>query len=166
MVAPGQPPGVRKKTSFWLAAARGREGCRRLTAIVPGDSDPGFRKHGTFALSLCKDDSEATRALIALARKDESAKVRSQALFWLAQSAGRKVSDTIDDAIRNDPDTEVKKQAVFAFSQMPEGEGVPELIRVAKTNRNPEVRERAVFWLGQSRDPRALDFIEKVLTSP
>ena len=47
---------------------------------------------------------------------------------------------------------------------MPDGEGVPQLIRVAKTNRNPEVREQAVFWLGQSEDPRALDFIEQILT--
>ena len=35
--------------------------------------------------------------------------------------------------------------------------------RLARTNRNPEVRCQAVFWLGQSRDPRALDLIEGVL---
>ena len=73
-------------------------------------------------------------------------------------------AEAIDGAIRNDPDTEVKKRAVFALTQMPDAEGVPQLIRVAKTNRNPEVREQAVFWLGQSEDPRALDFIEQILT--
>jgi len=162
MIAPGEPWTLRKKAAFWLAAARGAAGCRRLVAAVPSDADDGFRKHGTFALSLCKD--QATEALLRMARKDSSSKVRSQALFWLAQHAGRKVSEALDQAIRDDPDTEVKKQAVFAFSQMPDGEGIPELIRVARTNRNPEVRERAVFWLGQSNDPRALDFIEEVLT--
>ena len=30
---------------------------------------------------------------------------------------------------------------------------------------NPEVREQAVFWLGQSKDPRALAFFERILTS-
>jgi hypothetical protein len=35
---------------------------------------------------------------------------------------------------------------------------------VAKTNRNPEVRKQAMFWLGQSNDPRALDFFEQVLS--
>jgi hypothetical protein len=163
MIAPGEPRILRKKAAFWLAAARGGAGCRRLAAAVPTDSDDGFRKSGTFALSLCKDD-QATEALLRMAKKDSSSKVRSQALFWLAQHAGRKVSEALDQAIRDDPDTEVKKQAVFAFSQMPDGEGIPELIRVARTNRNPEVRERAVFWLGQSNDPRALDFIEEVLT--
>jgi len=37
------------------------------------------------------------------------------------------------------------------------------LIQVARTNRNPEVRKRAIFWLGQSKDERALSFIEEVL---
>jgi HEAT repeat protein len=46
---------------------------------------------------------------------------------------------------------------------MPKDEGIPLLIEVARTNRNPEVRRKAVFWLGQSRDPRALDFIEEIL---
>jgi hypothetical protein len=47
---------------------------------------------------------------------------------------------------------------------MPKDEGVPKLIEVAKTNRNPEVRKQAMFWLGQSNDPRALDFFEQVLS--
>ena len=51
----------------------------------------------------------------------------------------------------------------FALSQMPKEDGVPKLIQVAQTNRNPEVRKQAMFWLGQSNDPRALEFFEKVL---
>ena len=70
----------------------------------------------------------------------------------------------ITGAIDNDPDTDVKKKAVFALSQMPKDEGVPKLIEVAKTNRNREVRKQAMFWLGQSNDPRALEFFEQVLS--
>jgi hypothetical protein len=47
---------------------------------------------------------------------------------------------------------------------MPKDEGVPKLIEVAKTNRNREVRKQAMFWLGQSNDPRALEFFEQVLS--
>ena len=67
-------------------------------------------------------------------------------------------------AIDNDPETEVKKKAVFALSQLPKDEGVPKLMDVARNNRNPEVRKQAMFWLGQSHDPRALAFFEKILT--
>ena len=52
---------------------------------------------------------------------------------------------------------------MFALSQLPKDEGVPKLIQVAENNRNPEVRKQAMFWLGQSQDPRALVFFEKVL---
>jgi hypothetical protein len=34
---------------------------------------------------------------------------------------------------------------------------------VARTNSNPAVRKRAMHWLGQSKDPRAIDFFESVL---
>jgi HEAT repeat protein len=102
--------------------------------------------------------------MIRMAKDDESAHVRSQALFWLAQKAGKKAVGTITGAIENDPDTEVKKKAVFALSQLPKDEGVPKLIEVAETNRNPAVRKQAMFWLGQSNDPRALAFFEKILS--
>jgi hypothetical protein len=46
---------------------------------------------------------------------------------------------------------------------MPKDQGVPLLIQVAKTNTNPVVRKQAMFWLGQSKDPRAVDFFEAVL---
>jgi HEAT repeat protein len=102
--------------------------------------------------------------MIRMAHDDESTHVRGQALFWLAQKAGKKAATAITNAIDNDPDTEVKKKAVFALSQMPKDEGVPKLIQVAETNRNPAVRKQAMFWLGQSNDPRALAFFEKVLS--
>jgi|HubBroStandDraft_3_1064219.scaffolds.fasta_scaffold1360629_2 hypothetical protein len=47
---------------------------------------------------------------------------------------------------------------------MPKEEGVPKLIQLAQGNKNPEVRKQAMFWVGQSTDPRALEFFEKVLT--
>jgi HEAT repeat protein len=92
--------------------------------------------------------------------------VRGEALFWLAQKAGRKAAGAITDAIEQDPETKVKERAVFALSQLPTDEGVPRLIDVARANRNPAVRKQAIFWLGQSRDPRALAFFEEILARP
>jgi HEAT repeat protein len=91
-------------------------------------------------------------------------RIRGQALFWLSQRAGDEALKTIGTAVSDDPELEVKRRAVFALSQLPRGEGVPLLIDVARTHRLPEVRRQAMFWLGQSRDPRAVDFFEQVLT--
>jgi hypothetical protein len=38
------------------------------------------------------------------------------------------------------------------------------LIDVAQHDRDRSVRRQALFWLGQSKDPRALDFIRDLVT--
>jgi hypothetical protein len=162
-VAPQQPSELRKKAAFWLGAARGKSGFALLQKMAKSEADSDVRSQVTFALFVSKEPG-ATEEMIRMAHDDESAQVRGQALFWLAQKADKKASEAITGAIQSDPDTEVKKKAVFALSQMPKDEGVPKLIDVARTNKNFEVRKQAMFWLGQSNDPRALAFFEKILT--
>lgn len=158
-----QPEKLRRQAIFWLGSARGRRGFVIVSRIVKEDPSDKIRESAVFALAESKEP-EALSAVVAVAHNDPSPLVRGQALFWLAQKAEQKMAEaSIRDAIANDPETEVKKKAVFALTQMPNGEGVPMLIQVARTNRNPEVRRQAVFWLGQSKDMRALAFIEDVL---
>ena len=160
--SPGQPEGLRKRASFWMGAARGVAGLAQLEKMARTDPSSDVRAQVSFALYVSKEPG-ATEEIIRMAREDESPHVRGQALFWLAQKAGAKAEHAITEAITNDPDTEVKKKAVFALSQMPKDEGVPKLIEVAERNKNLEVRKQAMFWLGQSEDPRALAFFERVL---
>jgi HEAT repeat protein len=162
-VAPDQRESLRKQAAFWLGAARGKSGVSLLEKMAKSDPSPEVRSQVAFALHVSKEPS-ALDDIIRMAHEDPSAHVRGQALFWLAQKAGQKAAATIQGAIDNDPDTEVKKKAVFALSQLPKDEGVPKLIEVAQTNHNPAVRKQAMFWLGQSHDPRALDFFEKILS--
>ena len=161
-VSVDRPEWLRQETAFWLAAVRGAPGFSTLQKMAQSDPSDDVRAHVSFALSVSKEPAALTE-MIRLAREDLSPRVRGQALFWLAQKAGTKAESAITGAIQNDPDTEVKKKAVFALSQMPKDEGVPRLIEVAQTNKNPEVRKQAMFWLGQSQDPRALAFFEKIL---
>jgi len=161
-VAPGQPDSLRERTSFWLGNARGRRGYEILSRLVREDSSERVREQAVFALAQSKEP-EAVRAIIEVAKADRSTRVRSQALFWLSWKAGEESAKAITDAIENDPETEVKKAAVFALFQLPKDAGVPRLIEVARTNRNPAVRKQAMFWLGQSKDPRALAFFERIL---
>jgi HEAT repeat protein len=159
----GEPESLRKQTAFWLGAAREEAGLTVLEKMAKSDPSSEVRSQVTFALSVSHEPG-AVEEMIRMAHDDQSTHVRGQALFWLAHKAGQKAVGTITGAIENDPDTDVKKKAVFALSQLPKDEGVPKLIEVAQTNRNREVRKQAMFWLGQSHDPRALAFFEKVLT--
>lgn len=162
-IAPSQPERMREGAALFLGIERGKSGFEILKSVVRQDQSDSFRKKALVAFAK-SDQPEAIPELIYLARNDSASQVRSQALFWLAQKGGKKEAEQITDAIQNDPETEVKKKAVFALSQMPKDEGVPLLISVARTNKNPVVRREAIRWLGFSNDPRALDFIEQILT--
>jgi hypothetical protein len=103
--------------------------------------------------------------LIAIAKDDRRERgVRTQAVFWVGQAAGEKASEGLaqlaGDAAE---DRDVRLQAVFAISQR-HAEGVGMLINIARTSKDPEIRKQAIFWLGQSHDPRAIDFFEAILT--
>lgn len=158
----GEPSSLRRQAAFWLGAARGKAGLAALEKMAKTDPSSEVRAQVAFALSVSHEPG-GVEEMIRMAHEDESSHVRGQALFWLAHKAGQKAVGAITGAIENDPDTDVKKKAVFALSQLPKDEGVPKLIEVAQTNHNREVRKQAMFWLGQSNDPRALAFFEKVL---
>jgi len=161
-VAPDQPEKLRERAAFWMGAARGKAGFDMLKSLAHSDRDDRFREKLMFDLSVSKEPG-AVDTLIDSAHHDESPHVRGQAIFWLAQKAGKKAEGAITEAIERDPETEVKKKAVFALSQLPKDDGVPLLIQTARSNSNPVVRKDAMFWLGQSNDPRALEFFEQVL---
>ena len=147
-------------TLHWLTGISPVSSLDWLATLATSDAHH-VANHATMAIAM-HAAPQATDRLIAIARGNHTADVRGAAVFWLAQRAGDKAAGAISDAL-DDPDTEVKKKAVFALSQLPKNEGVPKLMEVARTNKNPEVRRQAMFWLGQSRDPRAIEFFEQIL---
>lgn len=147
----------------WVMGVPQAASLKYLSQQVDGQTSRTVMDAALFAISQ-HEGASALDLLIRFAKTHASPHVRGQALFWLAQRAGERAAATITNAIENDPDTDVKKRAVFALSQLPNGEGVTRLIEIARTQRNREVQKQAFFWLGESKDPRALAFIEDVLT--
>jgi hypothetical protein len=49
------------------------------------------------------------------------------------------------------------------LTQSKQPDAIPAIIRIAREDKAQQVRKKAMFWLGQSRDRRALDFLEQVL---
>ena len=54
-------------------------------------------------------------------------------------------------------------QAVRAISERSADEAVPLLIKIAKTHPNQLVRRQAIRALGESGDPRAVEYFREVL---
>ncbi len=168
LIAPNEPERVRERTAFWIGTTRGAPGVDMLKRMLANDTSEKVREQVVFALSQSGQPAGMT-AVLDTARNDKDPRIRSRALFWIAQkaageqAAGQQARDAINRAIENDPERSVKEQAVFALSQLPGDQGVPLLINVARNNPDPAVRKKAFFWLGQSKDPRALDFFAQVL---
>jgi HEAT repeats len=146
----------------WITGVAASQSVTMLSRFTVADAPRRVADGALAALSMHADPS-ATTTLLAVARNGGTSHLRGQALFWVAQRAGDRAAPAIAEAIERDPDTEVKKKAVFALSQLPRGEGVPRLIDVAEHHSNAAVRRQAMFWLGQSKDPRALAFFERIL---
>lgn len=104
--------------------------------------------------------------LIRIARNSSiRTSVRKQAVFWLSQEASAEATRGLTELAESErEDQDLRKQAVFALSQLRNGEGVPTMIRLARADKDPVIRKQAIFWLGQSGDPRAVDFFAEVLT--
>jgi HEAT repeat protein len=142
--------GVRDAVEFLLDNAARGSGSAARDAIFP---------------ATIADSVTVWPRLLAIA-KDESRErgVRTQAVFWVSQAAGDKATEGLAEVVGDAAtDREVRLSAVFALSQR-HAEGVPILINLARTSKDPQIRKQAIFWLGQSKDPRALEFFEAVLT--
>ncbi len=142
--------GVREATDWLLDVA----------AVSPGKA----ASQAIFPATLADSVSIWPR-LLRIARDESRPRdARTQSVFWLGQAAGDEATKGLADVV-DDPngDREVRKSAVFALSQQ-HGNGVEYLLKIAQGNKDKEIRKQAIFWLGQSKDPRALDYFERVLT--
>jgi HEAT repeat protein len=154
---------IREKAVFWLGQRGGERGFRFLKDLIRNGEGLELRKKAVFAISQ-SPVPDALPELIDLARHHRDSETRREAIFWLGQKAGSKAAAELKNAVDNDPDDDVKEHAVFAISQLPRDRSVPLLIDLARNHKSRNVREKAIFWLSQTGDPRALDFIEEILT--
>jgi HEAT repeat protein len=153
---------LREKAAFWLANQRGHDGFVAIQRLAHEDGDPKFREKLAFDLTLTKNP-EALSELIRMAHEDTSPQVRKQAQFWMATKGGKRVTEDLRTLATNDPNEQIRRSAVYALSRLPGDEAATQLIAVADSSKDPAVRRQAIFWLGQSNDPRALDYLTKLL---
>jgi HEAT repeat protein len=89
----------------------------------------------------------------------EPVDLRKQALFWRGQKHDSALRDLIALYPKLDS-RDLREHYVFVLSQRHERDAVDKLIDLARTDSDREIRAKATFWLGQSRDPRAMKYLE------
>jgi HEAT repeat protein len=159
----GVPDEIKENIIFWLGQKRSEENAQYLRDLYGKPStSPKMKEKIIFSLSQMGLEGNA-RWLIGIATDErEPIDVRKDALFWAGQM--RQVPFTeLSGIYGRIQSREMKEQLIFVYSQRREREAVTALIDIARTEADPELRKKAVFWLGQSRDPRAAEFLVELI---
>jgi hypothetical protein len=123
----------------------------------------GNSADGAVSAAALADASDLSPDLTSLIRDDDaSLETRKQALFWLGQS-----DFPTADLVRMRESLKpfaLREHYTFVLSQRHEDAAVDGLIEVARNDPDSEIRRRAMFWLGQTKEPKAINFLRDILT--
>jgi len=92
----------------------------------------------------------------------EDIETRKKALFWAGQGHNVDMGDLVKlyDSMS---DREMKEQLIFVYSQRREEAALDKLFQIGKNDPDRELRKKAIFWIGQSRSPRAAQYLQELI---
>jgi HEAT repeat protein len=158
-----QNPELRRQ-AIHVLAERGAAVTEDLIRLYDGERSPDLRRTVLQSLSEIKGNRVEDK-LFEVARSDSDMETRRRAIQLLGERAGKRSLDFLSaTAQSNDADAAVQIQAVRAISERNADEAVPLLIKIARSHPNQAVRKQAIRSLGESGDPRAVEFFREVLT--
>jgi HEAT repeat protein len=153
-----------RKTAIRVLGERGEAAVDDLIKLFDAETVPDVKRSVLQSLSEIKT-TRVEDKLFEVARGNESMDVRRQAIRLLGERVGKRSFDFLSaTAQSNDANAEVQVQAVRAIGERRAEESVPLLIKIAKTHPNQMVRKQAIRSLGESGDPRAIEFFREVLS--
>jgi len=152
-----------RKTAIRVMSDRGEAAVDDLLKLYDSEQVPDVKRSILQSLS----DIKSTRVedkLFAVASSNDAMDVRRQAIRLLGERVSKRSFEFLSQTAQSaDGNTEVQMQAVRAISERKAEESVPLLIKIARTHSNQLVRKQAIRSLGESGDPRAVDFFREVL---
>jgi HEAT repeat protein len=152
-----------RKQAIRVLGERGEAAVDDLLKLFDAEQAPEVRRAVLQSLAETKSPRVEDK-LFEVARSNESNDVRRQAIRLLGERVSKRSFDFLSaTAQSNDANAEVQVQAVRAISERRTAESVPILIKIARTHPNQMVRKQAIRSLGESGDPRAIDFFREVL---
>ena len=162
-IARSDPNTELRRQAVRVLGERGEAAMADLINLYDTERIPEVRRTALQSLAEIKN-TRVEDKLFEVARNDESIELRRQAIRLLGERVGKRSFDFLSATAQNtDANTEVQVQAVRAISQRRSEESVPLLIKIARTHPNQLVRKQAIRSLGESGDPRAIDFFKEVL---
>jgi HEAT repeat protein len=163
-IARTDPTPELRRQAIHRLAERGEAAVDDLIKLYDAERVPDVRRTVLQSLSEIKS-ARVEDKLFDVARNESNVDLRRQAIRLLGDRAGKRSLDFLSATAQSaDGDTDVQIQAVRAISERKADESVPILIKIAKSHPNQLVRKQAIRSLGESGDPRAVEFFREVLT--
>jgi TolA-binding protein len=157
-----RPAELREKSIFWLGQRRSAENQQCLRDLYKSLDTDDLKEKVIFSVSQM-GGADNYRWLMDIAlNQRENIELRKKALFWAGQ--GRSVD--IADLVRlydSMSDREMKEQLIFVYSQRREEAALDKLFAIGKNDPDRELRKKAIFWIGQSRSPRAAQYLQELI---
>ncbi|HEU4714155.1 MAG TPA: HEAT repeat domain-containing protein [Pyrinomonadaceae bacterium] len=159
-----EPNAELRKSAIRMIGERGEAAVDDLLKLYDSEQTPDLKRAVLQSLSEIKS-TRVEDKLFEVARSSESTDVRRHAIRLLGERVSKRSFDFLSQTAQAaDGTTEVQVQAVRAISERRSEESVPILIKIARTHQNQLVRKQAIRSLGESGDPRAVEFFREVLT--
>ena len=153
-----------RKTAIRVMSDRGEAAVDDLLKLYDSEQAPEVKRTVLQTLSDIKSPRVEDK-LLAVASSNEAMDVRRQAIRLLGERVSKRSFEFLSQTAQStDGNAEVQVQAVRAISERKAEEAVPLLIKIARTHPNQLVRKQAIRALGESGDPRAVDFFREVLS--
>lgn len=153
-----------RKTAIRVLSERGESAVDDLLKLFDSEQAPDVKRTVLQSLSEIKS-TRVEDKLFEVAKGNDVMDVRRQAIRLLGERVSKRSFDFLSQTAQaTDGNAEVQVQAVRAISERRADESVPLLIKIARTHPNQMVRKQAIRSLGESGDPRAVDFFREVLT--
>jgi HEAT repeat protein len=163
-IARNEPNAELRKTAIRVLSERGEAAVDDLLRLYDSEQAADVKRSILQSLSEIKS-TRVEDKLFEVAKSNDAMDVRRQAIRLLGERVSKRSFEFLSATAQStDGNTEVQLQAVRAISERRAEESVPILIKIARTHQNQMVRKQAIRALGESGDPRAIDFFREVLT--
>jgi HEAT repeat protein len=155
------PKDLRAKAIFWIGQHDDAASRQFLESLYEKLTDVDLKDKALFALSQQHEGDHGAWLLDIARRPSEPIEMRKKALFYAGQGGATTAQiASFYDAL---PPGEMREQAVFVLSQRNDDAAINKLISIARSDKDPDARKRAIFWLGQSQNPRAVQFLQELI---
>ena len=154
-----------RKQAIRVLGERGEAAVDDLLRLFDSEQVPDVRRSVLQSLGEVKS-TRVEDKLFEVARSNEGVDLRRQAIRLLGERVSKRSFEFLSQTAQSpDATAEVQVQAVRAISERRAEESVPLLIKIARSHPNQLVRKQAIRSLGETGDPRAIDFFREVLSN-